>query len=39
MDASWCYWLSEGYYQDCIDYILQCARKIEGSSITETDTE
>lgn len=39
VDVSWCYWVSEKYYQNCIEYILQCARENEGSSATGADTE
>ena len=39
VDVSWCYWVSEEYYRDSIEYILQCARENEGSSATGADTE
>ena len=39
VDVSWCYRVSEEYYRDSIEYILQCARENEGSSATVADTE
>ena len=39
VESSWCYWVSESYYRESIDYILQCAQENEGSLVTVTDTE
>ena len=39
VDAQWCYWVSEQYYHDCIECIMQRAQEDEGSSTAETDTE